>query len=88
MEFVNNDNKVGRGILKVEDAVPAAALHDLLAPFKFVFQCAQGTHRMRDIKVAYVAHSMREMLQPLESGAALEIKENKVEPVRRIRTGE
>ncbi len=55
------------------------ALHDLFAPFKFVFQCAQGTHRMRILRSAYVAHRHVEMCFSLWRGAALEIKENKVE---------
>ena len=55
-----------------------------LPPAQFAFQRTQRTGGVRQAEIRYVAHAVRQFAQQAECRAALEIKEHKMQAVRRI----
>ena len=79
MEFVNDHHEPCRGMGKLVESGNAFGTYQGLPACQFLFYGVQRTDGMGEVKIADVAHGMRQTLQSVEGRSSFEIQKHKMQ---------
>ena len=82
MEFVNDHHEPCRGMGKLVESGNAFGTYQGLPACQFLFYGVQRTDGMGEVKIADVAHGMRQTLQSVEGRSSFEIQKDEMEGLR------